>query len=189
MKQRTNLKLLVAILGFFALGAVTQTASAQQAKEARIVVVDLQEIYRTSLAGKDLLKQIETRRAELEAEAARYQQDARDEQTELERQQAILSAEAFEEKRRSIGQKYTSIQTDLRDKARRLQIAQSKADRELQSSLVPIYQEMLRAHSANLIMDRGQIVLPGPGLDITREVIEKLDAAMPTIKLQAGDSN
>lgn len=189
MKQVSKMKFLVMLLGFAALAAGTQPASAQQAKEARIVIVDLQEIYRSSLAGKDLLKQIETHRAELEAEAARYQQDARDEQTELERQQAILSAEAFEEKRRSIGQKYTSIQTDLRDKARRLQIAQSKADRELQSSLVPIYQAMLKSHSANLILDRGQIVLPGPGLDITREVIEKLDAGMPGIKLQVGDTD
>lgn len=188
MKQRQSLKLLVVILGLFATAALTQTASAEQAKEARIVILDVQEIYRTSLAGKDLLKQIETHRAELEAEAAKYQQDARDEQIELERQQAILSAEAFEEKRRSIGQKYTSIQSNLRDKARRLQIAQSKADRELQSSLVPIYQEMLRKHGANLIMDRGQIVLPGPGLDITREVIEILDAAMPTLKLEVGES-
>ena len=188
MKQKLKLTLLALFIGLGASAVVAQGATAQAAKEAKIVVVDVQEIYRTSLAGKDLLSQIETHRAELEAEAAKYQQDARDEQTELERQQAILSPEAFEEKRRGIGQKYTSIQTDLRDKARRLQIAQSKSDRELQSALVPIYQEMLRDHGANLILDRGQIVLPGPGLDITREVIEKLDATMPTVKLQVSES-
>lgn len=188
MKQKLTFTFFAVIMGLAAPFASTSGAMAQQAKDAKIIVVDVQEIYRTSLAGKDLLSQIETHRAELEAEAARYQQDARDEQTELERQQAILSPEAFEEKRRSIGQKYTSIQTDLRDKARRLQIAQSKADRELQSALVPIYQEMLRKHAANLILDRGQIVLPGPGLDITREVIEQLDGGMPTVKLQVTDT-
>ena len=132
MKQKLTFTFFAVIMGLAAPFASTSGAMAQQAKDAKIIIVDVQEIYRTSLAGKDLLSQIETHRAELEAEAARYQQDARDEQTELERQQAILSPEAFEEKRRSIGQKYTSIQTDLRDKARRLQIAQSKADRELQ---------------------------------------------------------
>jgi len=187
MKQKLTFTFFAVLMGLAVSFASTTGAIAQQAKAAKIVIVDEQEIYRSSLAGKDLLNQIETHRGELEAEAAKYQQDARDEQTELERQQAILSPEAFEEKRRGIGQKYTSIQTDLRDKARRLQVAQSKSDREMQSALVPIYQGMLRKHAANLILDRGQIVLPGPGLDITREIIESLDAEMPTVKLQVSD--
>ena len=159
-------------------------AIAQPAQTAKVVVVDIGEIIRSSLAGQDLSRQLENQNAALEAERAGLETEFRAAEQDLVRQQGILSPEAFEEKRRAVGQKFAAAQNDLQDKARRFQIARGKAEAELQRELTPIYQSILTKHGANLILGRGQIVMPGPGLDVTREVIDKLDQALPSIKLE-----
>ena len=178
--MRTTLaSLIIALLAFT--GA--NVAHAQSAQTAKVVIIDFMEIQRSSLAGKDLLRQAENHRAELEAEQQRLQTDSRNTQAELARQQEIMGQDAFEEKVRAEQQRLAIAERDFRDKNNRIQIAARRADRELQSALTPIYQDIMRGHNANIIMDRSQMILSGPGMDVTREVIEKLDAALPTLKM------
>jgi Skp family chaperone for outer membrane proteins len=147
------------------------------------------EIQRTSLAGKDLLSQAENYRAELEAEQQRIQQDLRTTQETLGRQRELMTEDAFAEKARAEEQRLALAERDLRDRSNRIQIAARRADRELQSALVPIYQSIMSTHGANMIMDRSQMILSGPGMDVSREVIEKLDATVPSLKMVVPDSS
>ncbi|MFN3232725.1 MAG: OmpH family outer membrane protein [Alphaproteobacteria bacterium] len=183
MKKTSFMRTSVTALAILVISGIGATAMAQSAQTAKVLVVDSAEILRSSLAGKDLTRQVETQSAQLEAERDRLRQEVRAQEQELQRQAAILSPEALQERGQAAGQKFAAAQQDLEDKLRRYQIGTRKAERELQSTLTPIYQELLNKYGANLIFERSTLVMTGTGLDITREVVERLDQTLSTIKL------
>ncbi len=175
------------MIGLFALTGI-QEGHAQNAQTGKIVIIDYMEIQRNSLAGKDLLRQAENYRAELEAETQRLQTDVRQTEAQLTSQRDFLSEDALQEKASAEQQRLSAAERELRDRSNQIQLAARKAEQEMQSTLTPIYQEIMKEHGANIIMDRSQMILSGPGMDVTREVIEKLDAALPTLKMDVPDA-
>ncbi|MDX1580547.1 MAG: hypothetical protein R3360_02875, partial [Alphaproteobacteria bacterium] len=123
---------------------VSVPAQAQDsAPTVRALIVDLQEIQRTSLAGKDLLRQMETHRAELESEVNRFEQQVERERADLQNkraqvEQGVRTEDAFQENLRASQSRVAEERAKLDDKRRRLQIAASRADRELGNALTPI---------------------------------------------------
>lgn len=184
MKHEKTFKKTLAAMAAVVVMAASGTALAQSAQSANVIVVDSTQIVRTSLAGQDLARQAENQNAELQAERARLEQEFRTEEQDLVRQQGILSPEAFEERRRTVAQRISSSQNELQDKARRFQIGLQRAEAELQRQLNPIYQELMRKHGANLVLDRRSIIMSGPGMDVTTEVVDELDQALPSIRLE-----
>jgi Skp family chaperone for outer membrane proteins len=173
---------LAAAAALFVVGA-TSYASAQDAPAAKVIVVDLREVQKSSKAGQDFARQVETMRADLEADKQKLEKQAADAEQELGRQKAILSDAAFEEKRKAAAQQFADSRNNLQDKANRVQVALANADRDLQSALNPIYNALLSKYGANIMLDRSVIVQTGQVTDVTREVISQLDSKMPTIKL------
>ncbi len=189
MNTKTTLRATFAAIAFVLVAVASSgSAEAQSAQTAKVIIIDTQEITRSSLAGKDLLRQIENHRAELEAEQARLEQEFKTAEAELVRQQSILTQEAWTEKARAMQEELRGPRLELQDRSRRLQIAADRASQELQSALMPIYQELLAKYGANLLIDRGMAVLTGPGMNVTQTVIEKLDVALPALKLDVRDS-
>jgi Skp family chaperone for outer membrane proteins len=175
---------LAVFAAFIAFGATTH-AIAQEAPAAKIIVIDLREVQRSSLAGKDLLRQVENYRSELEAERAKLEQEMRDTEQELDRQRPVLSQDALEEKYKAAQQKFQTARSNLQDKVNRFQMGAAKADRDLQSALTPIYTQLLTKYNANFVLDRSVIIqTSGNVVDVTREVVQALDKAVPTMKLE-----
>ena len=173
---------LAAAAALFVVGAASY-ASAQDIAGAKIIIVDLREVQKSSKAGQDFARQVETLRADLEADKQKLEKQAADAEQELSRQKAILSDAAFEEKRKAAAQQFADSRNNLQDKANRVQVALGNADRDLQSALNPVYQALLSKYGANMILDRSVIVMTGQVTDVTREVISQLDQKMPNIKL------
>ena len=173
---------LAAAAALFVVGA-TSYASAQDVPAAKIILVDLREVQKSSKAGQDFARQVETLRADLETDKQKLEKQAADAEQELSRQKAILSDAAFEEKRKAAAQQFADSSNNLQDKAKRVQAALANADRDLQSALNPVYNALLTKYGANILLDRSVIVATGQMTDVTREVIQQLDAKMPTIKL------
>ena len=153
---------LAAAAALFVVGAASY-ASAQDIAGAKIIIVDLREVQKSSKAGQDFARQVETLRADLEADKQKLEKQAADAEQELSRQKAILSDAAFEEKRKAAAQQFADSRNNLQDKANRVQVALGNADRDLQSALNPVYQALLSKYGANMILDRDD--RPGDGRD------------------------
>ncbi len=182
MKNGNIARTLAAAAALFVIGA-TSYASAQEAAGAKIIVVELREVFKSSKVGQDYARQVETLRTDLEADKQKLEKQAVDAEQELGRQKAILSDAAFEEKRKAAAQQFGDSRNNLQDKANRMSVASSNAERDLQAALNPIYQSLLSKYGANMILDRSVIVMTGQVTDVTREVIQQLDAKLPSIKL------
>ena len=167
------------------IGKVTPVAAATAAPAASIIVIDSQQIRRDSLAGKDILRQIDDVRSSVQADIQKQEQQLRAEEDELKRQRAILTPEAFDQKRQAWEQKVMEVQRKVQEKNAALEMALQKANGELQRAIMPILQKTLETKNATFMVDKSQIILmaPNKGLDVTTDVIEKLDSVLPGVKV------
>ncbi len=167
------------------IGKVTPGVAADSVSPASIIVIDTQQIRRDSLAGKDILRQIDDIRSSVQADIQKTEQQLRAEEDELKRQRAILTPEAFDQKRQAWEQKVMDVQRKVQEKNAELEQALQKANGELQRAITPILQKILETKGATFMLDKSQIIImaPNKGLDVTTDVIEKLDSVLPGVKV------
>ncbi|HKJ73878.1 MAG TPA: OmpH family outer membrane protein [Alphaproteobacteria bacterium] len=165
------------------MGTLNAGMAADSVAPASILVIDSQLIQQNSRAGKDILRQVDDIRTQVQAEIQKEESSLRSQEDELKRQRSILTPEAFDQKRQAWEQKVMAVQRKVQAKNAALQMAVKKANETLQRAIVPILQKILNKRGATFIMDKGQMVLmaPNKGLDVTTDVIEQLDTVLPDI--------
>ncbi len=159
-------------------------AQAKSVPAAHIILVDFDRVSRESLVGKDIAAQMESHRVDLEKKARAIQDELKKEEQEITKQRNIISPEAFQERVRAFQQKARQKQAELQDLQQQARRAMQQAQLEVQRVLRPIVKQVMDAHGANMVLDKALVSQHAAGLDVTTEVIEKLDQAMPSFQVQ-----
>lgn len=183
MKNRNFTRTGLAVIAAMFVFCASTNVFAQEAAPAKIIVVNLGEVISTSLAGKELIRQGKTYGSEIEADNAKNEQQGREFEAEIRRQEAVLAKEALQAKAQEYQQKYMNSRAAIQDKANRVQTALSNAEKDIMAALNPIYQQLLTKYNANMVAESRMFLATGQVIDVTREVIQKLDQSMPTIKV------
>ncbi len=167
------------------MGTHTAVLAADSTPAASIIVIDTQQIRQNSLAGKDILRQIDDVRSSVQDEIQKEEDKLRAEEAELKRQRAILTPDAFDQKYQAWQQKVMDVQRKVQQKNAQLEAALQKANGVLQRAILPILQKTLEARGATFMLDKSQVILiaPNKGLDVTTQVIEQLDTVLPGVKV------
>ena len=183
MKKTFVAGLLVALA--FAGAAVAQEA----AKSPRVGIIDMARVSAESLLGKSYAAQLEKLQNDISAEATKKQTDLgkldasiKALQDELEKQGAVLSAEAREKKQTEIVRKTRERQAFLEDgqaeinrmRERAQQQAQS-INNEFQLKVRPLVEQVAKDKGYDLVFDSQVAYTINKDFDITRDVIVKAD--------------
>ena len=189
------MKKLFAIAGPLALLLAAGTSYAQAqgptGKPTKMGVVDMQRISQESLLGKGYATRMDQLESEIRSELTKRQNQIAQVDTaiktlqdDLQKQSAILSADAVEKKQQEIVKKNRERQALAEDSQadiqRMQQAAQQKAQEyqvEFNTKIQPVLQAVGKEKGLDFILDRATIVLINPELDITRDVIVKADDA------------
>jgi len=151
---------------------------------AVIAVVNTQRVLAQAKAAVAIRTQIEQMRNQAQAQITRNEEGLRAEEQELARQRSVLSPQAFQDRERAfrtrVGQMQEQVQTLQRD----MENAYNNALGEVRQAMGPIFIEATRARGVNLILDNNQIIFGERSLEITDEIIQRLDAALPTVRVQ-----
>ncbi len=164
--------------------AVTGQASAQAAKPAIVAIIDSRRLFSESLVSKDIRDQLMSLNQSLTAGENVTKEAILKEKDDLERQKSLLVQEAFEEKYNQLKQKADKLNRDIEIHRQQVNVAQAKANKELQRVLQPMIAKIAERKSATMVFEKSQIVWQASGMDITTEVIELLDKELPTLKVQ-----
>lgn len=183
--RRVALAPLVLLAGI----GLAQTAAAQQTAAApatglsglTILVVDVQSLLQNSKAAKMVRQQIEQKRNEYAKDISHQEEELRKERDTLQRQQASLSAEAMSHKGREFQQKVNELDHSVQGKRQSLEKSNAEALEKIQESMLKIITEIAKDRKANLVFQRGDLVLFDQGFDVTDEVLQKLDEQLPTL--------
>ena len=145
--------------------------------EPRIVVLNLSAVMGASQVGQSVGQQIQVL-----AEQAKT--DLSSEAKQLQTEGAAI-ARLPESERASRAAAFAPRQDAFRARAQQreaqVRAAFAKAQNEISKALEPILRQVTTAHNANLVLDRRATAgLADPSLDITQDVVQQLNAKMPS---------
>lgn len=182
---------LAAAAGLWAALAAPPVA-AQEIPAPVIIIVDVQQILRDSLVAKNVQAQMTQRTDAYTKEVSDQENELRRTQDELERQRTVLSPDAFNAKMRDFQQRYDALDHGVQATRQGLQQAYNDAMTKVENTALQIISDIAVERKANLVVTKAAVLFTAEGLDITQEVIRRLDEKLPSVTLvvppEAGDS-
>lgn len=161
-------------------GALAQTAPAPA---PAIGIVDVQKVLRDSKASKSVRPTIDRMRKEFQQQVSAQEQRLRQAEQELSRQRAILAPEAFAQKRREFSDQARQAQVNVQKRRRALDLAFNETKNEILKSLIDVAQEVATEKKLNILVEKRFVFLSAKNLDVTNQIIERLDKRLPKVAI------
>jgi outer membrane protein len=172
------------------LAAVIFLLTAQaQAADQKIAIVDIQKIVSESTATKDINKQLEKKKNEFQAQINKQEESLMKEDQELGKQKASLSAEAFEKKRKAFQEKVAGVQRDVQKKRGQLESAYTEALGKVQKTVLEIIKGIAEEKGFTLAIPASQALYFQTEMDISSEVLSKLNGKLSTVAVEIKEKN
>lgn len=175
--RNSILKLLA--LAMFAVVLVPSYARA----ELSIAVVDIEKILSESKAAKSVQSQVDEKRKTFLSEVEAAEKKLRDEQVAIESKRETLSKEELTEKAKGFETSRMEARKKIQDTKAKLDQAYADAMNKLTKTIYEVSQKLADERKIDLIITRQNIIVGSMSLDVTKDVLEKLDAALPTLSL------
>lgn len=149
------------------------------------LVVNQAKIIAESKAGKDLNEKAKKLNETIQAELKKESEAIRKEEEEIKQMQAMFTPEVREQR----VERWQKRVQDYQITAQRLQaeweqtVVKSRRD-ELVTAVEPIYQDIIKERNATIMVDRSTLIYASPDIDVTSEVIKRLDDKITTVKFE-----
>ena len=151
-----------------------------------IVVVDMQSTLHQSLAAQSIAAQLDTQREAYKSEVMVLEDKLRATDQAL----AQLAAGSdntppdktqFDERRRVFETEVGAVQRLAQTRKRALDDAFNEASNIVVARLRDIVGEVSRQRGANIVLNRQQVILANDAMDITPQVLTRLNEVLPTV--------
>src|SRR5918994_1267822 len=162
-----------------------QDAAAQKLPTTIAAVIDYQRILRDAAAARSIREQIEARRKTYQEEISKEEQRLHEADKEFAKQRSVLSPEAFAERRREFEQDVTEVQRKVQERRRELDRMSAAALNQVKEALIEIVTSIAEERGFNLVLPSSEVLFFSRSLDLTEEVLAKLDARLPQVQLSA----
>jgi Skp family chaperone for outer membrane proteins len=156
-------------------------ATVTKAPPAAVLFLDRETVIRQSAAGKSMFAQFNALMDKLEADMAPEAKKLQADYEALQQQSKSTPATALAPKVQDLQTRRAAFEKKVQERKAAIQAGVTKARVQLEQQLKPVLQKILVERSANLLLDRGLIVLGGVDADITSLVIQRLDVALPKL--------
>ncbi|RME66576.1 MAG: OmpH family outer membrane protein [Alphaproteobacteria bacterium] len=184
MKRLFSRMLLMAAFAAFTFASIMPAASwAQQAPNSVIIVVDFARVNRESLAGKDITNQLEAHAVKLQNRAKQLSDELQKEQESIVKQRELVAQDVFQNMVTQFQKKRENAEGEIEEKNKQRQLALRQASAELENALRPIIRQLMQEKKANLVLDKNVVFDQLDGLDVTTQVIERLNKQLPSLKV------
>jgi outer membrane protein len=183
-KRRNGLVLAAALFAFFAgIAGPSPAARAQQLPTTIAAVIDYQRILKDAAAAKSIREQIETRRKAYQDEINKEEQRLREADQSFAKQRSLLTPEALAEKRRDFEKEVVDVQRMVQERRRALDRASAIALNEVKKALVDIVTGIAEERGFNVVLAASEVLFFASEIDITEEVLAKLDGQLPEVAM------
>lgn len=156
---------------------------AAAAADLKIAILDVERVRRTASAVKAIHSQLGQHVDAYRAETQKEEQDIRSAQEELASKRTVLSPEAYAEERRKLEEQLVGAQGRVQERRQALERVNAEAMQQVQGVLESIVAEIASDQHLTLILRKDQVVFLSPELEITDQVLQRLDRALPTVRV------
>ena len=168
---------------------ITGLLTAALPASAQTLILDQTRVEQEAAASKDFRLKTQELRTSINQlnnyikEGGALQQQA----FELEKKKAVIGPQKYEEELNKLRQQNAQFQRALQQRQVIFNQLYQEFGTQFELKQSPILRTILTERKADLIVPKRITLANGPGLDITTEVIERLDAALPTVDINVPD--
>ncbi|MBX3497237.1 MAG: OmpH family outer membrane protein [Parvibaculum sp.] len=175
------------------LGAVTllslavapmMAGSALAAGPAVILIVDTESVFAQSKVGQSIRTQFQDQAKKLQAESAKAEEKLQADAKKLSDERALLSQEDLQKKFQALQQREVEFQQSMQEKGQALQLGVQQANAKVEAALRPIFADVMKEKGGTVLFDQSVIVAGGSDLDISAEVLKRLNEKLTTIEVK-----
>jgi outer membrane protein len=149
-----------------------------------IGVVDMGVIQEQASVMKSIRDQMQKEETGLRADLTKRETDLRAADQDLQQQRTLLSADAFNERRRTFEQQVAESQRFMAARKRQLDAGFAEGMRQVDGAMNEVLKEIARERGLNLILPRQGAMLADKSLDITDDVKRRLDNRLKVVAIK-----
>lgn len=176
MKQKFT-TLFVALFAFIALSAANSFA-------ANIAVLDIEKIAKEAKAVHDIQGKVAKKQEDYQKEINKKQAELESDQKKLENKKNILAKEAFEKEQKEFEKKIETLKVFVEKKQNSLKKASTDGMAKVNDKMKDIIAEMAKEKDLQVILPASQVVFSVDNLNITEEVLEKLNKKITKVDVK-----
>lgn len=162
-------------------GAKPAAAAAGRAPAAVILFLDRGTVLRQSSVGKDMYAQVEGLAKKMEAEFSPENKKLQGDVAAFQKAAGVMAPEARNAKIKELETRRAGFQKKVQDRQAAIQGGLGTARTSVEKALGPILEKIMVERGANLLLDRGLVVLGATNLDVTSVVIARLNTSLPKV--------
>ena len=164
-------------------------ANAQEIPLPKIGIVDVQLVLRDSKAAKSIRPEYDKMRKAFQKQVSEQEQQLRQAEQELSRQRAILAPEAFTQKRRAFSEEARKAQSSVQARRRLLDKSFNDTKNVILKNLIIVAREVADDRKLNMLLEKRFVFLSAKTIDVTEEVIARLDKRLPKLTVNLVETN
>jgi outer membrane protein len=154
------------------------------ASASGIGILDVERIMKESVAMRDFQSKIEKKEDEYRKEVEKKQSELDAEQKRIEGKRSILSKEAFDKEVSGFDKKLDSLKTFVDRKQSSLKKASIDAMSKLNDNVRDIFSDIAKDRELDIIMPASQAVYYEDKMDVTDDVLKKLNKKITKIDVK-----
>ena len=150
-----------------------------------VAVVDFAAVRRDASAAKAIAQKLESFVSAYQSDVEREESALRGAQEALKRKQTELSSEAYTVERRSWEQAVADAQRRFMRRRQAMDEARGQAWQQVNEALGTVIRALATERSLRIVLRRDQAFWVAPELDVTDEVLNRLNQILPTVEIRA----
>lgn len=174
-------KLLVSALALVSLAAAP--ALAQTATPA-IGVVNVAKIMQESKAATSVRSQLQSKQKSFQGELDSKEKELLAQDQGLVKEKDKTPKEEFDKKVAAFREKAAGAQREVAQKKAQLDKAFAAALEEVQKNVLDVTKQVASEKKLTLVVSSAQVLYGDPSLDITDEVLKRLDSKLPSVSVK-----
>ncbi len=181
MKKNHFKRLCLLILATFLVSGTF--AYSNEYPNTSIGVLDLNLVLIDAKAAVKAAEEIDKIAKDIESEIRVSDENMVSEQNKLIEAQSIMAPEAFEKKRLEYEKRIQNYNISRQEKLISIEKLIEKSRSDILENLKPILEEVSEKKGITILLEKGTVLLNAETMDITEEVIKKLNKALPEINV------
>ena len=162
---------------------VVNAESMAKFKPVSIAVVDFRGVLAKSSAALSIRGKLDKERIKYKKEFSGLEKKLRVAQQKLAKQRAIVTAEAFEKRARELKENARQAQKRAQATNQRLKKSFDQAMDKVRKELLKIIAEVAEETGAGVVLFRSAIVIAVKKLEISQEVLKRLNKRLPVVEV------
>jgi Skp family chaperone for outer membrane proteins len=149
------------------------------------VILDSRLVMSQSTAALALRQQAERQNQILRADVQKQEEEFKNARAELQRQQrGQVPQEQIERRARDLQKRISDAEAKLQDRTRAIERAFAEAEQRVAQAMLQATVELAQERNYQLILDKAQVVVVQSQLEITGEVLKRVNQRVPNAQLQ-----